>query len=254
VDEVTIREAIRDWVLVQGRFQRSAAHQFDVSRDTVARLLAEPAEGRERRYKRQQPRPAPKRDAALPHMERWLAEHARLQRVAPKQRWTARRMWGELCQLGVEIGEPTVRRLVRQCHLAHQEQRVAGYVPLSFAPGERAEFDCGHAIVALAGQEVSLPYLAGRLRSSGAMLLEVFPTERQEACRLGQRHACACWGGVPRTVGYDHLTPAVQRILRGHQRQEQAACAHVHRAYSCEAIFANPAAGWEQGSVEHRVG
>jgi transposase len=225
-----------------------------VSRDTVARLLAEPAEGRERRYQRQQPRPAPKRDAALPHIERWLAENARLQRVAPKQRWTARRMWGELCQLGVEIGEPTVRRLVRQCHLARQEQRVAGYVPLAFAPGERAEFDFGHAIVEVAGQEVSLPYLAGRLRSSGAMFLEVFPTERQEAFLLGQRHAFEFWGGVPRTVVYDNLTPAVQRILRGHQRQEQAAFAHFHSAYSFEAIFANPAAGWEKGSVENLVG
>lgn len=167
VYEVTIRDAIRDWVLVQGRSQRSAACQFGVSRDTVARLLAEPADGRERRYQRQEPRPAPKGEAALPYIETWLAENARLQRIAPKQRWTARRMWGELRQLGIEIAEPTVRRLVRQRRLARQEQHVAGYVPLAFAPGERAEFDFGHAVVELAGQAVSQPYLAGRLRYSG---------------------------------------------------------------------------------------
>jgi transposase len=224
----------------------------------VARLLAEPADGRERRYQRQQPRPAPKRTAAQPHIERWLAENARLQRVAPKQRWTARRMWGELCQMGIEIAEPTVRRLVREIRLAHHEQRVrvAGYVPLAFAPGERAEFDFGHAVVELAGQAVSHPYLAGRLRYSGAMFLEVFPTERQEAFLLGQRHAFEFWGGVPRTVVYDNLTPAVQQILRGrgHQRKEQEAFAHFHSAYGFEAIFANPAAGWEKGSVENLVG
>ncbi len=254
VYEVTIRDAIRDWVLVQGRSQRSAARQFGLSRDTVARLLAEPADGRERRYQRQQPRPAPKREAALPHLERWLAENARLQRVAPKQRWTARRMWVELCQMGIEIAEPTVRRLVRELRLARQEQRVAGYVPLAFAPGERAEFDFGHAVVELAGQELSQPFLAGRLRYSGAMFVEVFPTERQEAFLLGQRHAFEFWGGVPRTVVYDNLTPAVQRILRGHQRKEQEAFAHFHSAYGFEAIFANPAAGWEKGSVENLVG
>src|SRR5690348_6244732 len=256
VYEVTIRDAIRDWVLVQGRSQRNAARQFGLSRDTVARLLAEPADGRERRYHRQQPRPAPKRTAALPHIERRLAENARLQRVAPKQCWTARRMWVELCQMGMAIAEPTVRRLVSQCRRARQEQRVAGYVPLAFAPGERAEFDFGHAIVALDGQEISRPFLAGRLRYSGAMFVEVFPTERQDAFLLGQRHAFEFWSGVPRTVVYDNLTPAVQRILRGrgHQRQEQEAFAHFHSAYGFEAIFANPAAGWEKGSVENLVG
>jgi transposase len=254
VYEVTIRDAIRDWVLVQGRSQRSAARQFGLSRDTVARLLAEPADGRERRYQRHQPRPAPKREAALPYIEAWLAENARLQRVAPKQRWTARRMWGELRQMGIEIAEPTVRTLVCERRLARQQQRVPGYVPLAFAPGERAEFDFGHAVVELAGQEVSWPYLAGRLRYSGAMFVEVFPTERQDAFLLGQRHAFEFWGGVPRTVVYDNLTPAVQRILRGHQRKEQEAFAHFHSAYGFEAIFANPAAGWEKGSVENLVG
>lgn len=38
---VALRDAIRDWVLVQGRSQRSAARQFGVCRDTVARLLRE---------------------------------------------------------------------------------------------------------------------------------------------------------------------------------------------------------------------
>ncbi|MFI5272753.1 MAG: IS21 family transposase [Ktedonobacterales bacterium] len=239
---------------MQGRSQRSAARQFDLSRETVARLLAEPADGRERRYQRQQPRPAPKRAAALPHIEAWLAENARRQRVALKQRWTARRMWAELRQMGIEIAEPTVRRLVREHRLACQQQRVAGYVPLTFAPGERAKFDFGHAIVELVGQEVSQPFLAGRLRYSGAMFIEVFPTERQEAFLLGQRHAFEFRGGVPRTVVYDNLRPAVQQILHGHQRQEQEAFAHFHSAYGFEAIFANPAAGWEKGSVENLVG
>jgi len=241
-------------VLVQGRSQRSAARHFDVSRDTVARLLAEPAAGRERRYQRQQPRPAPKRAAALPAIETWLAENTRLQRIAPKQRWTARRMWQELRQMGIEIAEPTVRALVRQRRRERHEQRVAGYVPLAFVPGERAEFDFGHAVVVLDGQEMSQPFLAGRLRYSGAMFVEVFPTERQEAFLLGQRHAFEFWGGVPRTAVYDNLTPAVQRILRGHQRKEQESFTHFHSAYGFEAIFANPAAGWEKGSVENLVG
>jgi transposase len=248
--EVTTRDAIRDCVLVQGHSQRAAAKRFGVSRDTVARLLREEPSGEERRYRRQVPRRAPLREAALPHIQGWLAEDERLRRVAPKQRWTAHRMWQELQRLGVPIAEPTVRRLVRACR-----QRVpAVFVPLTFGPGERAEFDFGHALVELAGVERQVPYLAGRLRYSGAIYLECFPTERQECFLLGQRHAFEFWGGVPRQVVYDNLKPAVAEIRAGHTRREQVAFTHFKSAYAFEAVFANPAAGWEKGSVENLVG
>lgn len=248
--EVTTRDAMRDWVLVQGHSQRAAAKRFGLSRDTVARLLREEPTGDERRYRRGVPRRAPLREAALPHIQGWLAENERLRRVAPKQQWTAHRMWQELQRLGIGIAEPTVRRLVRACR-----QRVpAVFVPLSFGPGERAEFDFGHALVELAGVEQQVPYLAGRLRYSGAIYVECFPTERQECFLLGQRHAFECWGGVPHQVVYDNLKPAVAEIMAGHTRREQAAFTHFKSAYAFEAVFANPAAGWEKGSVENLIG
>jgi transposase len=114
VYEVTIGDAIRDWVLVQGRSQRSAARQFHVSRDTVARLLVEAPEEPERRYRRTTPRATPARDAVLPHLQAWLRENAQLQRRAPKQQWTAHRMWVELRQNGIVVAESTVRQLVRE--------------------------------------------------------------------------------------------------------------------------------------------
>jgi transposase len=179
-----------------------------------------------------------------------MAENERLRRVAPKQQWTAHRMWQELQRVGIGIAEPTVRRLVRGCR-----QRVPTvFVPLTFGPGERAEFDFGHALVELAGVEQQVPYLAGRLRYSGAIYLECFPTERQECFLLGQRHAFEFWGGVPQQVVYDNLKPAVAAILAGHSRREQAAFTHFKSVYAFEAVFANPAAGWEKGSVENLVG
>jgi len=190
------------------------------------------------------------REAALPHIQGWLAENERLRRVAPKQRWTGHRMWQELQRLGIAIAEPTVRTVVRGCRQPAREV----FVPLVFRPGERAEFDFGHAVVELAGVEQQVPYLAGRLRYSGAIYLECFPTERQESFLLGQRHAFECWGGVPRQVVYDNLKPAVAAILAGHQRREQAAFSHFKSVYAFEAVFANPGAGWEKGSVENLVG
>jgi len=236
---------------MQGRSQRSAATHFGVSRDMVATLLREPAEGTERRYTRRKARAAPARERIRPHIEGWLKENEGLQRWAPKQRWTAHRMWIELGRRGIVVGESTVRLTVRQLR---SPQKQTAYVPLSFAPGERAEFDFGHAVVVLDGMRVEVPYLAGRLRYSGALFLECFPTERQDSFLLGQRHAFEFWGGVTTTVVYDNLKPAVLEILQGHTRTEQAAFTHFRSVYRFEAIFANTAAGWEKGSVENAVG
>src|SRR5205823_6608753 len=101
----------------------------------------------------------------------------------------ARRMWVELARLGITVAASTVRQVVRQC----RQRRQTAYVPLSFEPGERAEFDCGHAMVVLAGERRELPYLAGRLRYSGAMFLEFFPRSGKTA---------SCWGnGMPSRAG-----------------------------------------------------
>jgi transposase len=246
---VALRDEIRAWVLIQGKSQRSAAHHFGLSRNTVTKLLAEEPAATTRRYQRQV-RKTPISDAALPHIDGWLQENERLRRWAPKQCWTAHRMWVELGKLGIAIGESTVRQLVRERRRAAK----AAYIPLDFAPGERAEFDFGEATVKLNGQLVKVPFLAGRLRFSGAMFVECFPTERQDAFLLGQRHAFEFWGGVPRMAVYDNLKPAVPRMLRGHNRVEQQAFLHLHSVYCFEALFANVRAGWEKGSVENLVG
>jgi transposase len=256
VYEVTIRDAIRDWVLVQGRSQRSAATHFHISRDTVARLLVEAPEEPERRYQRTVPRATPVRDVVGPHLQNWLQENVQLRRRAPKQCWTAHRMWVELREKGIVVAESTVRQLVRELRAQTAADHIGAraFVPLTFAPAQRGEVDFGHAVVRLAGQEQQIPFLAARLRYSGAMFLAAFPTERQDAFLLGQRWAFAFWGGVPKSVVYDNLKPAVAHLLRGHSRQEQQAFRHFHSVYGYEAIFANPHAGWEKGSVENLVG
>jgi transposase len=249
---VSLRDEIRTWVLIQGKSQRAAARHFDVSRNTVVKLLQEEPAPQERRYQRKRaatPKTAV-RDRALPHIQGWLKENEWLARWAPKQRWTAHRMWVELRKLDIDIGESTVRLFVREV----RKPTKPAYVPLSFTPGERAEFDFGEATVKVGGQLVKVPFLAGRLRFSGAMFVECFPTQRQEAFLLGQRHAFEFWGGVPRLVVYDNLKPAVVKVLQGHSRREHDVFLHFHSVYRFEALFANVHAGWEKGSVENLVG
>ena len=247
---VALRDEIRTWVLIQGKSQRAAAQHFGLSRNTVAKLLLEEPAASVRQYQRQAPHKTPMRDVALPHIEGWLKENEWLERWAPKQCWTAHRMWVELRKLGIPIGESTVRLFVQE----KRKPSKSAFVPLDFAPGERAEFDFGEATVKLAGQLVKVPFLAGRLRFSGAMFVECFPTQRQEAFLLGQRHAFEFWGGVPRIAVYDNLKPAVLQVLQGHSRREHEVFVHFHSVYRFEALFANVHAGWEKGSVENLVG
>lgn len=70
--DVSVRDDIRDWVLVQGHSQCSAAKQFAVSRDTVGRMLVEAPYVPEHRYQRGVSFPTLVRDMVLPHIERWL--------------------------------------------------------------------------------------------------------------------------------------------------------------------------------------
>ena len=150
---VALRDEIRTWVLIQGKSQRAAALQFGLSRNTVAKLLLEEPAANVRQYQRQTEHKTPVRDTALPHIEKWLKENEWLARWAPKQCWTAHRMWVELRKLGIPIGESTVRMYVQE---KHQTTKPA-FVPLDFAPGERAEFDFGEATVKIKGQLVKVP-------------------------------------------------------------------------------------------------
>jgi len=136
-------------------------------------------------------------------------------------------MWTELRTLGIPIGESTVRLFVQGL----RTRSKPAYVPLDFAAGERAEFDFGEATMKLNGQLVKVPFLAGRLRFSGAMFVECFPTQRQEAFLLGQRHAFEFWGGVPRLAVYDNLKPAVLQVLQGHSRREHDVFLHFQSVY-----------------------
>ena len=181
---VALRDEIRTWVLIQGKSQRAAARHFGLSRNTVAKLLEEEPAPKERRYQRQKVTPkTPVRDVALPHIAGWLKENEWLQRWAPKQCWTAHRMWVELRKLGIPIGESTVRLFVQEL----RKPMKPAYVPLDFAPGERAEFDFGEATVKLGGRLVPRPVPGWATPLSGAMFVECFPTQRQEAFLLGQR-------------------------------------------------------------------
>ncbi len=97
------------------------------------------------------------------------------------------------------------------------------FIPLEYSPGQDAQCDFGEAQVSIAGQRLTAQYPVPRLCYSTLPFVMAFPHQRQEAFFEGHVAAFDFLGGAPRRSWYDNLTQAVQRVLAGHNRQEQQA-------------------------------
>lgn len=243
---VADKEVIRRLYHRQGWSERRIARELGHDRATIHKYLQEGSAPP--RYRLSKPRAKPVLSPVLPILERWLTED---EQQPPKQRRTAHRMWEQLRdEYGFAGGEPTIRVAVRQL----KERRREVFVPLAFAPGERAEVDWGTAQVIMAGVRTTAHLFCARLRYSGMPFVVAFPHEQQEAFFAGHRQMFEWWGGVPRLVVYDNLTTAVRKVLAGRRRDEQDAFVSLRTHYCYEAVFCNPAAGHEKGAVENLVG
>jgi hypothetical protein len=101
---------------------------------------------------------------------------------------------------------------------------------------------------------VPVQVLCMKLSYSGKPFVMAFPTKRQEAFFEGQHQAFNWYQGIPARVGYDNLTLAVQKVLRGRNREEQQAFIAFRSHYLFESHFSMPRHPQEQGRVESLVG
>jgi transposase len=171
--------------------------------------------------------------------------------VPRKQRHTAHRIYERLvkehCFSG---GERTVRQYVRRLKPKFQEM----FIPLEFDPGADAQCDWGEAFVYMGDKLVPVQVLCMKLSYSGKPFVMAFPTQRQEAFFEGQHQAFNWYQGVPARISYDNLTLAVQKVLRGRNREEQQAFIAFRSHYLFQSHFAMPRHPQEQGRVENLVG
>ena len=237
-------ERIRKLVLVEGLSRRRAAKKEGVSRHAVRKALSSAAPPH---YRLSKPRPRP----VLGKVQPLIAEMLRSDEGKPeKQRHTARRIYARLRdEYGFQGSEPSVRRHVAE--LRRREPEV--FVPLSYEPGTEAQVDFGEAEVVIAGVRQKVQLFCMRLAYSRMSFVMAFPHQRQEAFFEGHREAFKSFGGVPRRLTYDNLKVAVQRILEGRNRQEQAAFQSLRAYYLFDNHFCNPARGNEKGQVEGLV-
>jgi transposase len=239
---------IRTAQRVYGKGIREIARDTGHSRNTVKKALRGEHEG----YSARGRQPFPALGPYLATIERWLKEDMDQPR---KQRHTAVRIYNRLRrEYGFEGGESTVRRYVREARRRLGVSPVQVFIPLEPELGMEAEVDWGgcHAIVA--GEYTKLKVFCMRSKGSGKPFVRCFPCERQQAFFEGHMEAFGFYGGVFRTLIYDNLTAAVEKVLKGKERRLQGSFEKFRAYYNFEARFCNRGQGHEKGGVEGLVG
>ena len=241
-------ELIRTAHFVYKKGIREIAKEYGHSRKTVRKALRGEIPG----YCRKKETQNPVMDSFKETVESWILADKEVPR---KQRHTAHRVYTRLVkELDFKGSESTIRRFVRNrkasLGLIHHEAMV----PLEAGIDSGAEVDWGDAYVEIEGVRTKVKLFCMRSRFSGDIFVQAYAAERQEMFFDGHIRAFDYFSGVFRELTYDNLTTAVQKVLKGRQRKEQAQFINFRSYYSFQAKFCAPAKGNEKGGVEGMVG
>jgi transposase len=243
----TIRK-IRLSVHRDGKSIRQTAKNLRLSRNTVRKAIR--SQETAFHYKRTN-QPRPKLDPFVESLEKRLEEDKKL----PKRyRRTAQILFEELQLEGYKGGYDSVRRYVQQWR---REQRILSeqvFIPMVFEPGEAFQFDWSHEWVEMGGSRLKVKVAHLRLCNSRLFLCIAYPRETQEMVFDAHIRAFEFFGGVCRKGIYDNLKTAVNKILKGKERNFNNRFTQLCSHYLYEPIGCTPAAGWEKGQVENQVG
>ncbi len=162
-----------------------------------------------------------------------------------KQRHTARRIFNRLRieKPSIEVAEATVRAYVREkklkIGLIHREI----FVPQSYTLGQEGQVDWYEMFAELGGERQKVQIFCLRSMGSAGAFHRAYPHASQQAFLEGHELAFHYFGGVFHLLRYDNLKSAVQRILRGSQREETARFIAFRSHWGYQAEFCNPARG-----------
>jgi transposase len=239
------KEVIRRDFFIHRKSMRQIARERHISRKTIRKAVYDPGIPV---YTRSRPAPKGSIGSFVEVIRQWLQEDK--QRPV-KQRHTARRIFHRLREeYGYSGSERTVRREVS----ALRGTLPDSHVPQTYEPADGGTFDFGEAQVRLGGRETTVHLGCLRLDYSSHYFVCALPSERQEAlfeCHLG---GFVSLGGVPQRMRYDNLKPAVAKILRGRNREEQSAWVAFRSHFLFESEYVTPGRGQEKGGVENLVG
>lgn len=183
-------------------------------------------------------------------IDAWLEEDSR--RPA-KQRRTAQKVYVDLLDLGYSGSDRTVRNYVRKRKLEMSNEMADQFVRLEHAPGT-AQADFGQFKAIHNGQEVTCHFLTLSFPYSNAQAAVVLPAENAACFLHGLETLFEYIGGVPSEIWFDNLSVAVEKVLKGSERELTQLFKSFRWHYRFKSIFCNPGRGNEKGHVENKIG
>jgi transposase len=234
-----IRRAHRDGLGI-----RALAQKFGCSRQSVRKALSHAAPPP---FLKPQPRAAPKLGPFKPIIDRILADD---QQAPAKQRHSATHLHQRLVnEYGYRGGYDQVRRYLR----AKKASETETFIPLTHAPGGRAECDFGHVYVDFPAGRRQVPVLLVTWAYSHFCFAVALPSEKTEAILEGMVQAFAFFGCVPREVWWDNPRTLACEIFPGRQRRLHPRYQALASHYNFEPLFCLLARGNEKPHAENRV-
>lgn len=155
----------------EGMSRRQAAKHFNISRDTVSKMLSYSTPPG---YRRRSAVRRPKLDAFVSRIDHWLDEDRHVPR---KQRHTAKRVFDRLRdECGFTGGYTIIKDYMRE----REQRRQEVFVPLSHPPGH-AQADFGEAVVKIGGVEQKARFFVLDLPHSDGCYVRAYPSAVAEA-------------------------------------------------------------------------
>jgi transposase len=233
---------IRHKHYVEGQSARRIAREMGLHRTTVRKFLEQSAPCRHE----EAARPLPVLGAVGPRIDALLEEWA--PRLEGKHRLTATRLYRQLREEGLTVGERTVRR-----YLAEKRRRAAEvYIPLVHRPGDEAQVDFFEVTVDEGGCRRKAWKFLMRLMYSGRDFIHLYDSCDRPCFMDGHVRAFAHFGGVTRRLVYDNLSAAVKRVLGLKDRELNERFHALVSHHLFEPCFARPRQGHDKGGVEGR--
>ena len=228
---------------------RAVARKLGVHRRDVRKALASAMPAERKIPERERSRLA----AAIPFIDAIPESDKKAPR---KQRHTAHRIWTRLRREmpEVEVAESTVRGYVRERKAAMGLLGQETFVPQSYTWGHEGQVDWYEMYAELGGETQKVQMFCLRSMASAGAFHRAYPHASQQAFLEAHELAFHHFGGTFHLLRYDNLKSAVQRILRGAQREETARFIAFRSHWGFESEFCTPGEGHEKGGVEGEGG
>ena len=201
----------------EGMSQREAARHFNISRDSVAKMMAFSVPPG---YRRTAPVKRPKLDRFTGIIDGWLEGDRAVHR---KQRHTAKRVFERLRdEHGFSGGYTIMKGYMRERERRGREM----FVPLAHPPGH-AQADFGEAVVVIGAVEQKAHFFVLDLPHSDACFVRAYPAATAEAWVDGHVHAFAFFGKpcesscTPSTASPGTASPSFPSRSRRERRRHQ---------------------------------